>query len=78
MRRMYEFTCSDGHKTESLVSQETRAVPCKTCALTAQRIISAVRPKLDPISGDFPGATMKWAKGRQKQILHERKYNPEG
>jgi hypothetical protein len=29
--------------------------------------------KLDPHSGDFAGATIKWAKQRQKQIAIERK-----
>jgi hypothetical protein len=43
----------------------------------AQRIISPVRCSLDHISGEFPGATMKWAKQRQQKIKLERKANLE-
>jgi len=35
-------------------------------------MISAVQCTLDPLSGDWPGATMKWAKNRQDQIKRER------
>jgi hypothetical protein len=73
MRRLFDFQCSDNHVTESLVSSDVTEHPCRLCQKTAQRIISPVKAKLDAISGDFPGATMKWAKNRQKQILHERK-----
>ena len=38
--------------------------------------MSAPRSKLDPHSGDFAGATIKWAKQRQKQIEIERKREP--
>ena len=78
MRRMYDFQCPDNHVTEALVSTSVTEHPCRTCAKQAQRIISPVRAHLDAISGDFPGATIKWAKNREKQIKHERKTNPEG
>lgn len=73
MRRMYDFRCTDNHTFEALVSDDVTELPCRTCSLTAPRIISPVRTMLDPISGDFPGATMKWAKNRQEQIKLERK-----
>jgi hypothetical protein len=38
-----------------------------------RRIISAPTVVLDPISGAFPGATMKWARDRQQKIKKERK-----
>ena len=75
MRLIYDFQCSDNHVTEGFVSSDVTEHPCGLCAKTAQMIISPVRTKLDPISGDFPGATMKWAKNREKQIKHERKTN---
>ena len=75
MRLLFDFQCSDNHVTEAYVSSDVTEHPCGSCANTAQRIISPVRSKLDAISGDFPGATMKWAKNRQKQIEHERKTN---
>ena len=78
MKRLFEFKCADNHVSEALVSTDVTAHPCKTCGLEAQRIVSAVRSRLDAISGDFPGATIKWAKNREKQIKHERKTNSEG
>lgn len=77
MRRLFDFQCSDNHITEALVSTDVTEHPCGLCQKTAHRIISPVRAKLDAISGDFPGATMKWAKNRQRQIAHERKTNSE-
>lgn len=54
MRLIYDFQCSDNHVTEGFVSSDVTEHPCGLCAKTAQRIISPVRTKLDPISGDFP------------------------
>lgn len=73
MRRIFEFQCSDNHVSERYISEDVTEAPCKVCSLPAQRVVSAVRSKLDPISGDFPGETAKWAKMRQKQIQIERK-----
>jgi hypothetical protein len=64
--RMYDFTCLNGHTYEALVETDTRTDDCPQCGLRATRIISAVRCKLDPISGDFPGATMKWAREHER------------
>ena len=72
-RRIYDFQCPDGHKAEAFVDSEVRSLPCFQCGLFAERIVSPVRSMLDPISGDFPGATMKWAKNRQETIKRERR-----
>jgi hypothetical protein len=47
--------------------------PCPECGNDSSRIISAATVVLDPISGAFPGATMKWARDRQQKIKKERK-----
>ena len=57
MRIMVEFKCEDGHINERLVDSECTHIPCLDCDKIANRIVSAVRSKLDPISGDFMGAT---------------------
>jgi hypothetical protein len=45
-----------------------------TCGGVAVRYISkAPLFHLDPISGDHPGATRAWEKGREKQIAKEKK-----
>lgn len=73
MRLLFDFTCPENHTAEHYVDRDVTEYPCSVCGLTATRIISPVRAKLDALSGDFPGATMKWAKNREKQIKHERK-----
>ena len=45
------------------------------CDKIARRIVSAVRSKLDPISGDFMGATRQWEKNREQKLQQERKAN---
>lgn len=82
MRIMREFKCEDGHVTEQLVNSEATESKCRVCDKPAQRQISAPRVSLDPISGDFPGATMTWAKNREQRMAAERKaienHGPEG
>ena len=70
---LFDFKCGRDHVTEKLVKSDVKEITCPVCKNKALRQISAVRSKLDHISGDFPGATMKWAKQRQQQIKHERK-----
>ena len=70
---LFDFKCDSDHVTEKLVKSDTTDIECPVCGNKALRQISAVRTKLDPISGDFPGATMRWAKQREQKIKHERK-----
>lgn len=69
---LFDFQCEDGHVKERLVSSSTHETVCE-CGKPARRTISPVRSKIDPISGHFPGATMKWERMREKQIQYERK-----
>jgi len=50
-------------------------LPCSDCDLISKKIISPVRSALDPISGDFMGATAKWEKMRRQKMQQERKAN---
>ena len=70
---LFDFKCEKGHVTEKLVRSDTKEITCPECDSPALKQISAVRSKLDHISGDFPGATMKWAKQREQKIKQERK-----
>jgi hypothetical protein len=70
---LFDFKCDKDHVTEKLVSSDVTEVTCPECDGVALRQISAVRSKLDHISGDFPGATMRWARQREEKIKHERK-----
>jgi hypothetical protein len=73
MRRIFDFRCSNDHVFEAFVDSECRETDCRECSETATRMISPVRTMLDPISGSFPGATMKWARDREKKIQKERR-----
>ena len=73
MRVLYDFQCPDGHITESLVNRGDPSAQCKECGKQAKRIISPIRTYLDPVSGDFPGATAKWERQRKQKIKQEQK-----
>lgn len=73
MRIIRDFTCSNDHTTEKFIDNSVESIECPECEETAKKIISPVKSCLDVVSGDFPGATAKWARGRQQQIARERK-----
>tara|TARA_Y100000052_G_scaffold9375_1_gene9275 strand:- start:459 stop:689 length:231 start_codon:yes stop_codon:yes gene_type:complete len=75
MRIFIDFKCSNGHTTEKFINNTTREIECPVCSEIASKVISPVRSVLDPISGDFVGATMKWARHREQKIKKERKAN---
>jgi hypothetical protein len=75
MRALFDFKCEQGHVNESFVDTTLTTISCPVCSLQAKRIISPVRSSLDPISGDFMGATAKWEKMRAQKIQQERKAN---
>lgn len=69
---MYDFRCQDcDTKFEALVQPSEHEVTCRECGSIATRLISAPRAKLDPISGDFPGATLRWE--RQHEAAAKRR-----
>ncbi len=70
---MFEFSCKNSHITESFVEVDTKEVQCSECGEVATRILSSPRLGLDPISGDFPSATARWAKMRAEKLALERK-----
>ena len=73
MRIIRDFTCCNEHTTEEYIERDIESIDCPECGEAATKIISPVRSVLDVVSGDFPGATAKWARGRGKQIERERK-----
>ena len=70
---LYDFKCEDGHVTEQFVNSDERQSPCRECGKPATRELCAPTVHLDPISGDFPGATIAWDKKRQQRIKLEKK-----
>ena len=70
-----DVQCSEGHIHEVFIDSKSTKTECPEpgCNRVAERIISPVRSKLDPTSGDYPGATIKWQKDREQQMARERK-----
>jgi Zn finger protein HypA/HybF involved in hydrogenase expression len=64
--RIYDFKCSSGHITERFIDSETQTIECPECDQDAKRVISKCFFVLDAVSGDYPGATMKWAREHSK------------
>ena len=75
MALLFDFECSGGHIEEKLVSSDTREIRCPHCNKIAKRIQSPVRSALEPMSGDFLGATEKWARQREQKLKQERRAN---
>lgn len=59
---LYEYHCEDHHSTELVSSFKNRkdSVPCSVCGKPAYYAISTPSVHLEGVSGDFPGAAMKW------------------
>jgi len=73
MIRVFDFVCPDGHKIERFVRDDVREHNCD-CGKVSRRVIAAPRAKLDPLSGDFPGASMAWERTREGQMAKERRH----
>lgn len=73
--RVYEFMCPNGHVEEVFAVSPPSERLCETCGEVSERIPSAVRSRLDPISGDFPTAADAWVRKREEKLAQERKSN---
>jgi len=63
---IYEYLCENGHHFETWNSVGERKTATCTCGATAHKVLTAPTFHLDPVSGDFPSATRKWAMDKQK------------
>ena len=75
MIRVFDFLCPSGHLQEQFTSVETETIDCEVCGTKAFRQLSTPRVKLEGVTGDFPGAAMKWEKKHQEQLAKEQKRN---
>lgn len=63
---LFDFKCKKCEKKEEhWVGSDVREVRC-SCGGTATRMTGGAMAILDPLSGDYPGATMKWARHHEK------------
>ena len=75
MYRFYDYKCANGHVNEHMVKGSPDTQLCKTCKAESTRQLSSPRPVLEPFSGDFAGASLKWAKQHERARVHEEKVN---
>jgi len=74
-RRLYDFQCQQNHLMESFVDETVKETTCGVCGEVATRILSPTTISLDPLSGQFHGATAKWSRMRAEKLALERKTN---
>lgn len=74
-RRLYDFKCEKNHLMESFVDEAVKETTCDVCGEKTTRIISPTTISLDPLSGQFHGATAKWSRMRAEKLALERKTN---
>lgn len=65
---IFDFQCPFSHRFEANVSSSVHSLPCKVCSEPAKRLISAPAIHL-PITGDFPGAALRWAKEHERRAV---------
>jgi hypothetical protein len=74
VRRIYEFACECGQRTEALVGYETAQMQC-VCGGIAHRVISAPKFNLEGWSGAFPSAYGRFEHRHTEKLNAERKAN---
>ena len=74
MKRLFDFACENGHKTERLIDYETVGFLCE-CGATANRLISAPNFKLEGWSGSFPSEHGRFERKHREKLSAERKAN---
>ena len=75
MYKVYDYKCTLGHLNEHMVKGSPDTQLCKTCKAESTRQLSSPRPVLEPFSGDFAGASLKWAKQHERGRVQAEKVN---
>jgi putative FmdB family regulatory protein len=70
---LYDYVCKPCDTIfEAFNSMDNRdTAPCPKCGEECSMKLTAPRVALDPISGDFPGATMAWERKRKEKMKQE-------
>lgn len=77
MYKFYDYKCVLGHIHEHMVKGSPDSMQCKECGSLATRQVSSPRPVLEPFTGDFAGASLKWARNHERGRAKAEKANPE-
>ena len=71
----YDYQCKNCHEifeVQMKLADIDNEVFCDCGGVSKRVILSPPTISLDPISGDFTGATQKWEKGRERKMAKER------
>ena len=74
MKRMFEFACKCGQRTEALVIYEVNSIQCG-CGGVAHRVVSAPKFNLEGWSGHFPSSYGRFEAKHTDKLNAERKAN---
>jgi len=74
MKRMFEFACNCGQRTEALVIYEVNSIQCG-CGGVAHRVVSAPKFNLEGWSGHFPSSYGRFEAKHIDKLNAERKAN---
>ncbi len=74
MKRMFEFACICGQRTEALVIYEVNSIQCG-CGGVAHRVVSAPKFNLEGWSGHFPSSYGRFDAKHIDKLKAERKAN---
>ena len=75
MYRFYDYKGDLGHTNEHMVKGSPDFMKCKSCDALATRQLCSPRSDLEPFSGDFAGASIKWAKQHERGRVQAEKVN---
>jgi Zn finger protein HypA/HybF involved in hydrogenase expression len=67
MRKIFDVRCTACNHVQEEFGYFDDAFRCGECGGVSKRIISPVKCELEGVSGDFPGAAIKWARDRTKR-----------
>lgn len=67
MRRIYDARCTSCDEITEVFGRESDDFRCGACGSPAKRIVSPVNFQLEGVSGNFPGAAIKWARDHERR-----------
>lgn len=66
MRKIFDARCNSCEAVTEVFGYADDAFRCGECGGEAKRIISPIKCRLEGVSGDFPGAAMKWQRDHER------------
>jgi len=71
MRKIIDVRCGSCNTVFEEFGYLDDTFRCGSCGGEAKRIISPIRCTLEGVSGDFPGAAMKWERQHTKKDFNQ-------